>query len=282
MSFQNEARVPASQVRLGRLPAKSSPKALMLRSFLRKAVTVPKATNFWTKRAGFTDESWGNLDYGDCTIAKQANMFRRFERLEQRRTISIAPNEVIAKYQQMTLELYGGGDTGAYETDALDRSRRANTCLRDARGHALLIDAYTRVDAYDHDAVREAMFLSGGKGLAVCLNLPLAFASLNGRDEAWDIPTTQPLTGEWMAGSWGGHSMWAIDYNAFGIQLEHTWARPEQWLSWRAAAAYMDECHVVIDSKNAWKRILNMAKLAAAVDKVSSQPIMSDEQKAAA
>jgi hypothetical protein len=51
-------------------------------------------------------------------------MFRRFERIERRRTINLDDQEVIDKYLAMTSRLYGGGDTGAYEEDALSCSRQ--------------------------------------------------------------------------------------------------------------------------------------------------------------
>jgi hypothetical protein len=267
-------------VKLGRLPSRSSVKALHLADFLpdhpQDMADPPKKTNFWSKRKNFSSESWGNKNHGCCTIAKQANMFRRLERLERRQTITITEQEVLAKYYAMTEVLYGGGDTGAYETDALSRSRRSDQCLCDSRGHHLLIDAYVRVDAFDHGAVRRAMALAGAHGLAVCISLPTAFSTRLPPDD-WDIPETQPAIGIWRPGSWGGHSMWAVDYDEIGIWLEHTWELPLQRLSWRAAAYYMDEVHVVIDSVNAWKKRLkqklDVAGIVDAVNAVSSTKI---------
>lgn len=251
--------IGGDEVKLGRLPTRSSVKAVHLADFLpdhtQDMPDPPKSTKFWVRRAKFSIESWGNREHGCCTIAKQANMFRRLERLERRQTIKITEEEVLSKYYAMTEVLYGGGDTGAYETDALSRSRREADCLRDSRGHPLLIDAYVRVDAFDHVAVRRAMALAGAHGLAVCVNLPAVYAGVFPPDD-WDISETQPAIGQWRPGSWGGHSMWAVDYDQQGIVLEHTWDRPLQRLTWRAAAYYMDEVHVVIDSVNAWKKRL--------------------------
>jgi hypothetical protein len=264
---------------LGRIAAKSDPRALHLVNFLMKAPAdlpdPPKRTTFWTKRAQFEPETWGNDQYGCCTIAKQANMFRRFERLERKQTIAIAAEEVVSKYFAMTTALYGGGDTGAYETDALDRSRREETCLRDTRNHPLLIDAYVRVDASDHIALRRAIAMAAGHGIAICINLPAAFQQLS--TVPWDIPDGQQPVGEWQAGTWGGHSMWAVEYDEFGILLEHTWKRPPQRLSWRAAALYLDEAHLVIDSADAWRKKtkgqLDVGGIVDAVNAVSSKKI---------
>jgi hypothetical protein len=97
------------------------------------------------------------------------------------------------------------------------------------------------------------MYLSAGHGLAVCVNLPIAFSRISPPDP-WDVPPGQALTGVYEPYSWGGHSMWAIDYDEKGITLEHTWEIPEQKITWRACAAYMDEVHLVIDSANYWKK----------------------------
>lgn len=234
------------------------------------AIKVPKTTNYWKNKAPLSLEAWGNDKYGCCTIAKQANMFRRFERLEQRRTIVIPEESVLNTYFKMTEELYGGGDTGAYEEDALSRSRREETAIRDSKGRPLMIDAFVRVDAWNHDKVKEAMFLAKGHGLAICIDLPAAFQNQNG--DTWDVPkdsTGKPIppTGKWTPGSWGGHSMWAIDYGPQGFLLEQTWRRKPTWLSYAAAAYYMDECHIVIDSVDAWRKRLGK-KLAVIVENV--------------
>lgn len=271
---QNEANVSADK-RLGKLPAKSDVRTLMFSRF-NGVDKVPAANNYWAKKAPFTYETWGNTTIGDCTVAKQANMFRRFERIERRQTIHIATDEVTRVYYAMTQELYGGGDTGAYEEDALSRSRNPETCLHDSAGHPLLIDAFVRLNPFDHDELRSALFLAKGHGIAICINLPWGFASID-PPNPWDIPEGQELTGAWMPGSWGGHSMFATGYTKEGIILEHTWGIAPQLLTWRAAAVYLDEAHLVIDSVNAWKKKtkgkLDIDGIVKAVNKVSRTKI---------
>lgn len=268
--------------RLGRLPSKADTRALHFSRFLsaRAPSTPPPATNFWRRRSPFAPRTFGNLQMGNCTIAKQAVAHLRMERIEQRRTTTILDAEPIRVYMEMSEELYGGGDNGAYETDALDRWRRQDKTFKDYKGRALTIDAYTRLNPYDHDEVRTALALAGAHGLAVCFNLPLAWAYLN-PPARWDIPEGQPpLVGPWMPGSWGGHSMWAVDYDEDDLIVAHTWDQPDQRVSWKACAAYMDEVHLVIDSVNWWKahkaqalRFLDLAGIKTAVNKVSDVKI---------
>jgi hypothetical protein len=278
----NEYLAPARDgfaPRLGRLPMKSSPRALLLNRFAALDVKPPVRTRFWEPRVPFPAHTFGNTRYGSCTISSQAHAALRMERLEQRRTTEIAEEEVIRVYTAMSDRLYGGGDNGAYETDALDNWRRPEFTFRDYKGRALTIDAYLRVNPSDHDELRRALHLAGAHGIKVCLNLPWAFAAIQPPLE-WDIPEGQALTGDWMAGSWGGHSMFARDYDEGGIYLVHTWGMPDQRLSWRAAAAYLDEAHVVVESWNYWRTKkptaiagMDLVGLRAAVNAVSSQKI---------
>src|SRR5688500_18454318 len=77
--------------KLGKAKPKTSLKQLFLEDFLKpKAeIVLPKATNFWVRRAKFPTNTWGNTRHGCCTRAKQALAALRVERLEQRRTIII-------------------------------------------------------------------------------------------------------------------------------------------------------------------------------------------------
>src|SRR5688500_6730710 len=108
--------------RLGRLPMKSTRRALMFNDFV-KFLKVPRSQTYWRSRKPIPLRSYGNLRHGCCTVAKQAVAATRMERLEQQRTIHVTDEEVLRVYYAMTTALYGGGDTGAYEDDALNRWR---------------------------------------------------------------------------------------------------------------------------------------------------------------
>lgn len=264
--------------RLGRLPAKASRKALMFSDFVTY-ISLPKATNHWTNRTPIPLRSFGNLQYGDCTRAKQAVAIERMERLEQKRTVTITDAEVIRVYTDMSNRLYGGGDNGAYETDALDEWRRPETTIRDVSGHPYTIDAYLRLNSFNHQEIRAGIALSGARGIAVCLNLPLAWSSVVDGG-TWDIPEGRQPIGEYLPGSWGGHSMWTCDYDDIGLVLDGTWNDGQRHLTWRAAAIYLDEAHMVIDSVDAWRKmaavrdhLVNLDRVVEAVNDVSSHKI---------
>lgn len=242
-----------------------------------KFLKLPPSQTYWSKRAPIPLRSYGNTEHGCCTRAKQAVAQTRMERLEQKKTINITDDEVLRVYYAMTERLYGGGDTGAYETDALDCWRNPEQTFKAEDGHPYTIDAYLKLNPADIDEVKAALALSGAKGIAFCMNLPLAFADRR-PPQTWDIPDGQALIGKWMPGSWGGHSLNANGYTKDGVITDHTWEMPNQVITWDAWAAYCDEAHVVIDSLNAWKQRLkgstvaklNLADVRDAVNAISS------------
>lgn len=265
--------------RLGRLPAKSSRKALMFSDFV-KFLKVPTSQTYWAKKTPLPLRTYGNDAYGCCTRAKQAVAATRMERLEQRRLIQITDDEVIRVYLAMSDRLYGGGDNGAFETDALDCWRNPDYTFRDTDGHPYTIDAYLRLNPANQDEMRVALSLAGAKGIAFCMNLPTAFQGVE-PPATWDVPDDQSLIGKWLPGSWGGHSMWANGYTKDGIVTDHTWGLTPQVITWDAMAAYCDEAHVVIDSIDDWRKKLkgsavaklNLAGVRDAVNAVSSVQI---------
>lgn len=282
---QNELLEQAKK-RLGKLPARSSPKQLHFARFVKAAAPEPPpSVNFWDKRVKFPARTYGNTENGCCTIASQAVAAARMERLEQRRTIEISTDEVLRVYYAMTDREYGGGDTGAFETDALDNWRRPELTFRDAKGRPHTIDAYLRVNHTDINEIKRAVAFSGVHGVKICFNLPLMWSTQD-IPEVWDVPESQLMTGPWMPGSWGGHSMFAgAGYTVDGMPPVHTWYHGGaeinygiQLATWRAIMAYCDECYIVVDSVNSWKKqgLLTKReaeKLVSLVNEVSSQKI---------
>lgn len=272
---------------LGRLPRKSDPRALQYSRFAQPRRDLPLATNFWPKRTAFPLRSFGNRRHGCCTIASQGLMQMRNERLEVRRTPSIADEEILRVYYAMTLREYGvgngtpsdpSGDVGAYETDALDNMRRRDLTFRDTKGRELTIDAYVRVNAGDIEEIKNALVTAAQHGIKFCISLPNAFQNIEPPND-WAIPEGQLLLGDWQAGTWGGHSMYGRDYDEVGMWFTHSWDMPDQRITWKAVAAYVDEVHVTVDSLDAWRKLPGIKKefdlpgLRAAVNKVSSQKI---------
>jgi hypothetical protein len=264
--------------RLGKSPSKSDTKLLQMSKYT--VGDAPAVYDFWSSRAPFPLRTFGNTQYGDCTKASQALLAMRMERIETRQTPSISDTEIINNYFAMTARLYGGGDTGAYEIDALNEWRRPDLTFRDIYKRPLTIDAYTRINQSNIQEVKNALYLAGAKGIKVCFSLPYAWATRN--DMVWDIPAGQQPIGQYLPGSWGGHSMTAIArYDTEWLYLPSSWGYPDGKISWRAFAIYCDEAYLVIDSVDSWRKKqiggqlvnINLTALVSDVNSVSDQKI---------
>jgi hypothetical protein len=268
---------------LGKKPAMARPQALMFAHFVDMTGVIPNlpnSTNYWSRRSKFPLGTWGNDRMGDCTIASQIVASMRNERIETRRTDLIAESEGPRVYVDMSNRLYGGGDNGAYEEDALANWRKPDLTFRDKAGNPITIDAFTRLDPKNHDQIKAALWLSGGThGIKVCFNLPSAWQTIVGQSRDLDVaPNGGALVNEWEPGSWGGHSMYADDYDLIGLWVEHTWNLPRQRVTWAAVSAYSDEAHSIVDSIDTWRHrassgFINLRALADAVNQVSDQKI---------
>lgn len=279
------------QKRLGKLPAKGDVRTLMFARFVQLD-RIPTAYNPWKRRTPFMPRTFGNNAEGCCTKASQALAAMRFERLETKRTVGISDAEIHRVYREGVRRHYGTDeDMGMYELDALSDFRRPEHTFRDAAGHPITIDAFAAVNPRSNDEVRAAIALSGKWGIKICLNLPIAFARID-PPYPWDVPKDQPLTGEWMPGSWGGHSLFVDRYNANGVTMVHSWYEgqgipksqwpvDEQVITWTALSAYCDESYWLVDSVDFWrkratakeKRAVDVSGIVKAVNKVSRHKI---------
>jgi hypothetical protein len=263
--------------RTGKAPARSHMKMLQLGNYLKTDKPVPTKYDFWKGKVPFLPYDVGNNEYGDCTFASQALLAQRMERREQRKTVQIPKNSIVQAYFTLTERLYGSGDTGAYEMDALNNWRNPDYTFRDSKGRPHTIDAYVKINHSSIPEVQTALYLSQAKGIKVCFNLPFAWAYVD--NNIWDIPEGQAPIGQYMPGSWGGHSMMAdATYDEWGLVLPSTWNQPPGKISWRAFAIYADEAYLCIDSINAWKKqkvskLINLDALKSDVNSVSGLKI---------
>lgn len=256
ISFENtilETEEIVPDVRLGGQPAKGHPAMLNFRNYVKTVADVPAAYNFFKGKKAFPVYDTGNNEYGCCTRAKQAIMQMVMERIEQKKTKIITREEILRVYMEMSARLYGGGDNGAYEIDALNSWRRPEHTFKDDKGRPMTIDGFVKINHSDPQEVKKALVMSGSKSIALCLGLPAAWASQH--NMVWDIPEGQGVYGRWGVGSWGFHSMTAIaNYDEWGVVLPSTWNVPNGKISWRAFATYCSEAYVCIDSVNQWKQ----------------------------
>jgi hypothetical protein len=247
---------------LGKLEAKHDARNLMAAKYI--AETPPASYDFMRlpskrRRSRLPARTFGNNDFGDCTLASQANALMRFERVEQRRTIIVPQQHVIDNYLQMT----GGQDSGWYELDALKRWHSEGFDWNPNRKYT--IDAFAQVNVDSADEIRAAMYAF--RLIKICFGLPNGWKQIdpegygdagpNG-DHIWSEDGGDP----W---SWGGHSMMADAYDEDGIWVVHTWfegdTQARQLVTWEAVAKYADEAYSLVDSIDEWRSRPRLSRL---------------------
>jgi len=172
---------------------------------------------------------YANDRLGDCTIAAAAHMIEAWTAAGRGETVEVSESSVLAAFDRVKIVDPSTGEEGAVELDV----------LRDWRKHGVdrhRIAAYARVSTRDHELVRSAAWLFGG--LYIGLALPLTAQS----QRVWDW--TGSLSGDAGPGSWGGHAVDVVGYDA-GVLTAVTWGRLQE-LTWSFWDRYVDESYCIL------------------------------------
>jgi hypothetical protein len=128
---------------------------------------------------------------------------------------------------------------------ATDRGAVIVDVLGDWRAKGLAgnkLGAYASVEPTDHVLASTSVWLFGGASCGV--NLPLAWQGA----DVWKAPSRFHRFGDWAPGSWGGHCVLAIDYDAEFLYVV-TWGQIMP-VAWAAVDAYFSEFYPLLD--NLW------------------------------
>jgi len=221
---------------LGRQPSRRDPRNLLLARYLDEATvlpTVPAATDYSAKVT-----AWGMMEndsLGDCTCAAAGHLTQAWTAETGHETDP--PDSAVARFYwetgdppAATGQPGGPTDTGRVETDVLNYWRRHSL-----GGHR--ISAYAACDVKRPDLLRAGLYLFGG--LYLGLELPLSAQT----QHVWDL-VGDGRTGPSQPGSWGGHAVAAVAYDAGGLTVV-TWGALMR-MTWRFAAVYLDEAYAVL------------------------------------
>jgi hypothetical protein len=100
------------------------------------------------------------------------------------------------------------------------------------------IGAYAKVSVYDHVLMRTACWLFGG--LYLGLSLPISAQD----QQTWDF--TGSLSGTHTPGSWGGHAVDVVRYDANTLTIV-TWGALKK-MTWAFADRYCDEAYCLLSN----------------------------------
>jgi hypothetical protein len=143
-------------------------------------------------------------------------------------------NQIIASYSAVTKYTpgYPNSDTGAFCIDVLNYWRNTGIAGR-------AIGAYASVNVLDKDFIQKAVYIFGNSYLGVALPVSAQTQTI------WDV-VDPSLTGDSAPGSWGGHCIPIIAYDANYLTVI-TWGAPLK-MTWAFLAAYCDELYAVLSN----------------------------------
>jgi hypothetical protein len=222
-----------STVKLGKRPAAIDRRTLALENYVH-ALQLPSIPHSyaWSGKVS----RWGmmlNNQIGCCAIAGPGHLVEAWNANDGRNVV-INDNEVLREYEKV-----GGYNPNDPSTDQgcvlLDVMR---TWQRDGLfGHK--VGAFASV-SQSHDMVAASMYLFGG--LVIGLALPIAAQN----QTIWDAPSAFHRGGIYAPGSWGGHCVILLDYDATYLTCI-TWGAKKK-LTWAFLDAYCDERYAAIST----------------------------------
>lgn len=219
---------------LGKQPPRHDPRTLKLARYLSTTAPLPPAppSRDWSSAAAPNWGMLGNDALGDCTCAAAGHLIQTWT-ANHGREITPTDLEIVAAYSAITgySPALPSSDQGAVEIDVLNHWRTDGIA-----GNK--IGAYAWVDPANKSLVEAGINLCGGVYCGAALSVSAQSQTV------WDV-TDGP---EAVPGSWGGHAMAVVGYNATGVVLV-TWGaiKIATWAWW---LAYVDEAYAILD--DAW------------------------------
>ena len=222
---------------LGRNPAKHYAKTLKLGNYLAPELPTPPASKVWSDAV----QTWGqmlNNSEGDCVIAGGGHHHLL------RTTLAGKPDmptdaQVQAAYIAITGQegaaydpATGANDNGCALEDALNYFRKSGQ-----------IGAYASVNPTNLDHIR--FTIDAFEGCYVGVALPISAQN----QDVWDV-SDPSLTGDAAAGSWGGHCVLLVNYDADGFTCV-TWGQTKKltlawWLAYANPQTAGGEAYAII------------------------------------
>ena len=249
-------------MKLGRLPPRNDPRTLRLARYLTPDLPpAPESVDY-----GAAVPSWPmyrNDAIGDCTCAAAGHCIEAWTQASRGAAALVSDADVLAAYEAVSGYVPGipASDTGAVELDVLRYWRS-----RGVGGHQ--IGAFASVDPGQVEQVKHAVHLFGGAYLGVALPV-----SAEGQ-VVWDV-VDPSLSGPSRPGSWGGHAINVVAYDAGGLTVV-TWGALRR-MTWAFFGAYVDEAWALLSpdwlGADAHAPVgLDLEQLRADLDAVGSVP----------
>lgn len=208
---------------LGKLPAKIDHRTFQFADYLRLGqLPTPPDTLTNSKYV----KSWGmmlNDTLGDCVVAGGGHYIKLC-------VDSTGKNWTVPDWRvhDTYFHLTGGQDTGLVELDFLNHWRKEGLF-----GHK--IAAFTQIKTKNLDMTKLAMYMFSSAFIGLAMPLTAQYQKI------WEVTKT---SGDGKPGSWGGHCVILVDYNATGPVCV-TWGGLLQ-MTWQFYQEYCEESYALL------------------------------------
>jgi hypothetical protein len=215
---------------LGKHKPKLDDRTLQLANYIG-GLPVPPVTENWGKKVS----SWSmyaNDAIGDCTFAAAGHMIKCWS-ANAGKAITPTTKAIVAGYSALTG--YNGTpatDRGANELDVMNFWRKTGI-----GGHQ--IGAYAQLTPKNVGHIRISTDLFGG------VYIGLAMPKSAQTQSVWSVPTGGPV-GSGAPGSWGGHAVNIIEYDAKYLTCV-TWGATLK-MTWGFWNTYCDEAYAILST----------------------------------
>jgi len=208
------SRTDTRKLKLGKSAARYDSRTLLLASYMTPALPAPPASFNLAAKVG---AAWGMMEndqLGDCTCAAAGHLLMEWTANAGKKMFTPTNQQIVAAYSAITgyNPTTGANDNGAVEIDVLNYWRQSGIA-----GHK--IGAYAATEPANHTHIMDAVYMF--EGCYIGLQLPMSAQAQTEHHQPWSVPPAGP-TGNGKPGSWGGHAVPVVAYDARGVTVV-TW-----------------------------------------------------------
>lgn len=231
-------RIDPLKLKMGKAAARHDPRTLLLASYLTGTLPTAPASFDLTTKVG---ASWGMMDndqIGDCTCAAAGHLIMEWTANAGKKMVTPSDKQIVAAYSAITgyNPVTGANDNGANEIDVLNYWRQTGIASHK-------IGAYMALEPSNHNHIMDSVYIF--EGCYIGLQLPVSAQAQTQNHQPWSVPPGGPV-GNGKPGSWGGHAVPVVAYDARGVTVV-TWGAL-QVMTWSFWDTYCDEGYAILSN----------------------------------
>jgi hypothetical protein len=235
--------VDHSAMRLGKAPPRHDARTLRMARYLTATLPpAPPAVTYSDKLSAIG--MMLNDQLGDCTCAAMGHAVQVWTACNGAE-VTVSDADVQAAYVGACGYVPGdpSTDNGGVEIDVLNYFRQTGI-----GGHK--IAAFVALDVKNREHVKLAVDLFGGAYIGVAL------PNSAKNQDVWSVAISGDQ-GDITPGSWGGHAIYVVDYDADGITVI-TWGQKKK-ATWAWWDVYCDEAYALISQQDWTNGVIGLA-----------------------